>query len=44
MILFENSWAVPFVTAVRNSGGEVIANAHIPAADIMHALDSLEPA
>lgn len=44
LIVYENTWAIPFVTAARNSGGELIASARIPAADIMNALDALEPA
>ncbi|HSE10000.1 MAG TPA: DUF6325 family protein [Nocardioidaceae bacterium] len=43
LIVYENSWAVPFVAAARNSGGELIASARIPAAEIMAALDALEP-
>ena len=42
LIVYENSWAVPFVGAVLNSGGEVIASARIPAPDVMAALDALE--
>jgi uncharacterized membrane protein len=43
LIVYENSWAVPFVAAARNSGGELIASARIPAAEIMETLDALEP-
>jgi hypothetical protein len=43
LIVYENSWAVPFVAAARNSGGELIASARIPAPDVMAALDTLEP-
>ena len=42
LIVYENSWAIPFVTAARNSGGELIASARIPAPDVMAALDALE--
>ncbi len=42
LIVYENTWAVPFVQAVRNSGGELIASARIPASDVMEALDLLE--
>lgn len=42
LIVYENTWAVPFVGAVLNSGGEVIASARIPAVDVMAALDALE--
>jgi len=42
LIVYENTWAVPFVGAVRRSGGEVIASARIPAHDLMDTLDALE--
>ena len=42
LIVYENSWAVPFVGAVRDSGGELIASARIPAPDVMAALEALE--
>ena len=42
LIVYENTWAVPFVGAVLDSGGELIASARIPAPDIMAALDALE--
>lgn len=43
LIVYENSWAKPFVAAARNSGGELIASARIPATDVMAALEALEP-
>jgi hypothetical protein len=43
LIVYENTWAVPFVAAALNSGGELIASARIPAADVMAALEALEP-
>ena len=42
LIIYENTWAIPFVAAARNSGGEVIASARIPATDVMAALEKLE--
>lgn len=42
LIVYENSWAVPFVGAVVNSGGELIASTRIPAPVVMAALDALE--
>jgi len=42
LILYENTWAIPFIGAVRDSGGELIASARIPAPDVMAALDALE--
>jgi len=44
LIVYENAWAKPFVEAVRNSGGELIASTRIPAPVVMEALDSLESA
>jgi hypothetical protein len=42
LIVYENTWAIPFVAAARKSGGELIASARIPATDVMAALESLE--
>jgi len=42
LIVYENTWAVPFVAAARESGGELIAGARIPAQDVMDALVALE--
>jgi hypothetical protein len=42
LIVYENTWAVPFVAAAMESGGELIAGARISAQDVMDALDALE--
>jgi hypothetical protein len=42
LIVYENTWAIPFVAAARESGGELIASERIPAQDVMDALDALE--
>lgn len=42
LIVFENTWAAPFVGAVRDAGGELIASERIPASDILDALERLE--
>ncbi|MHA7241099.1 DUF6325 family protein [Arthrobacter sp. TMS1-12-1] len=42
LIVYENTWAARFVAAVRQSGGELIASARIPATDIIEALDALD--
>jgi hypothetical protein len=42
LIVYENTWAIPFVAAARESGGELVAGARIPAQDVMDALDRLE--
>ena len=44
LIVFENTWAVPFVRAVYRAGGAVIASARIPADVVNEALDALEAA
>jgi dihydroorotase-like cyclic amidohydrolase len=42
LIVYENSWAIPFVAATRGSGGELIASARIPAPVVMEALEAIE--
>lgn len=42
MIVWENTWAAPFATAVRASGGEVIDSGRIPAAALLEALAASE--
>lgn len=42
LILYENTWARPFVSAAVDAGGLVIASERIPGPDVMAALDQLE--
>ena len=42
LIVFENTWAVPFVRAAMEAGGELIASQRIPAPDVIEALERLE--
>jgi hypothetical protein len=42
LLVFENTWAGPFVSAMRRAGAEVIASGRIPADVVVAALDSLE--
>jgi uncharacterized protein DUF6325 len=42
LLVFENTWAAPFVGAVRRSGGELVASGRIPAEDVLAALDAAE--
>lgn len=42
LIVYENVWAIPFVAATRDAGGQLVASARIPAQDVMDALDALE--
>ena len=44
VLVYENTWAGPFVTAMRSAGAEVIAGGRIPADDVIAALDALEAA
>jgi hypothetical protein len=42
LIVYENTWAVPFVAAAMESGGQLIAGERIPAQDVMDSLEALE--
>jgi len=42
LIVYENTWAIPFVAAALDSGGTLIAGGRIPAEDVMEVLDALE--
>jgi hypothetical protein len=42
LIVFENTWAIPFVAAARESGGEMVATQRVSADDVMATLDALE--
>ncbi|HTW15486.1 MAG TPA: DUF6325 family protein [Nocardioides sp.] len=42
LLVYENTWAGPFVTAMRESGAELIASGRIPADDVVAALEALE--
>lgn len=42
VLVFENTWAGPFVSALRRSGAELVASGRIPVADVLAALDAAE--
>jgi hypothetical protein len=42
LLVYENTWAAPFATAVRRSGGQLVASGRIPIADVLTALDAAE--
>ena len=44
LLLYENTWAGPFVAALRNQGADVIASGRIPASEVIAALDALDAA
>ncbi len=42
LLVYENTWAIPFLTAAHRAGGRLVASAHIPVQDIIDVLDALE--
>lgn len=42
ILVYENTWAAPFATAVRKAGGQLIANGRIPVNAIIAALETEE--
>lgn len=44
ILVYENTWAAPFVGAMRRAGAELVASGRIPAADLLEVLDALDAA
>jgi hypothetical protein len=44
LLVYENTWAAPFATAVRRSGGQLVASGRIPVNEVLAALDAAESA
>ena len=44
LLVYENRWAGPFASAVRRSGGQLVATRRIPVQTILSALDAAEEA
>jgi len=42
ILIYENTWAAPFATALRRAEAEVVASGRIPLAQLVAALDALE--
>jgi hypothetical protein len=42
VLVYENVWATPFATALRRSGGQLVASGHIPVQALIAALDAIE--
>jgi uncharacterized membrane protein len=42
LLVYENTWAAPFASAVRRSGGQLVAGGRIPVQAILAALDAAE--
>src|SRR4051812_19825643 len=44
VLVYENTWAAPFATALRRTGAQLVAAGHIPVPAILASLDALEEA
>ena len=44
LLIIENRWAAPFATAIRRSGGQLVANGRIPVQAVLAAVEAVEEA
>lgn len=44
LVMYENLWAIPFVSAALDAGGTMVASQRIPAEEVIAALDDLDAA
>jgi hypothetical protein len=44
LIVYENTWAAPFASTVRRSGGQLVASGRIPIQSILAVLDAADEA
>ncbi|MDX6586841.1 MAG: hypothetical protein QOI31_1314 [Solirubrobacterales bacterium] len=44
LLVYENTWAGPFASALRRSGGQLVANGRIPVQAVLAALEAAEEA
>ncbi|MBM7279340.1 DUF1269 domain-containing protein [Gordonia rubripertincta] len=42
ILVWENLWAAPFATALRNNGGRVVASGRIPVDALLETLEAIE--
>lgn len=42
VLVYENTWAAPFATALRRSGAQLVASGRIPIQDLIAALDATD--
>ncbi|WP_454048467.1 DUF6325 family protein [Cellulomonas sp. Marseille-Q8402] len=42
VLVYENTWAAPFATALRRGGGQLVASGRIPVQALIAALDAAE--
>jgi Family of unknown function (DUF6325) len=43
VLVYENRWAAPFASALRRSGGQLVASGRIPVQAILARLDAVDP-
>ncbi len=44
VLVYENTWAIPFATAALGEGGQTVASSRLTVQEIMDALDAAESA
>src|SRR5947209_4762294 len=44
VLVYENTWAIPFATAALGEGGQMVATSRLTVQEIMDALDAVESA
>jgi hypothetical protein len=44
LLIYENTWAAPFATALRKNGAQLVASGRLPINAVIAALDELEAA
>jgi hypothetical protein len=42
ILVYENLWAIPFASALKRAGAELVASGRIPVADLVDSLDAVE--
>ena len=42
VLVYENRWAAPFASALRRSGGQLVASGRIPVQAILARLDAVD--
>ena len=42
LLVYENTWAAPFATALRRGGAQLVASGRVPVNAVLAALDELE--
>ena len=42
VLVYENTWAAPFATALRRNGAQLVADGRIPVQEILASLDAID--